>query len=386
MMAPMFLVVVAILGIPSLDAFTAPQHVRDRKLGVQMASSLQVQQTTSGSSRVQFTPVFDFSNPQAVESFDRIDDAIMGGISTSSIRYIPALVDDKLSYASWSGICRVDGGGFCGTRTLPFVEPLQLETNDTLARTSPPQGFYIVCRLASDNEPERRVWKVSTRTDRSRGEQLYQAEFQIPPEKEEWSRIQIPFSDFQMVRGATFVPQAEPMNASRGIYQIGLTLSKFRLAQNMTVLENFRAGYFELQIKSLGVYYTEEEQTPIPTTPRTLSRDEMKRSRPLLVKTLLPLSKLFFSEQANRRRSAMKILRTQRGLSRFRSILYGIGVRRQKSGLVLATLQAAAIVSIDTFRSLSRFVLQYGLFFPIRQMIKVMNARRNKVTTVDPSK
>jgi hypothetical protein len=82
----------------------------------------------------------------------------------------------------------------------------------------------------------------------------------------------------------------------------------------------------------------------------------------------------------------MKILRTQRGLSRFQSILYGIGVRRQKSGLVLATLQAAAIVGIDAFRSLSRFVLQYGLFFPIRQMMKLVNSRRKKVTIVDPSK
>lgn len=356
-----------------------------------MSSSLQVQQTTSGNtdSRVQFTPIFDFSDPQTVESFDRIDDAIMGGISTSSIRYIPNTNDDKLSYASWSGICRVDGGGFCGTRTLPFVEPLQVRTgtNETLGATLLPQGFYIDCRLASDDEPERRVWKVSTRTERSRGEQLYQAEFRIPPEKEGWSRIQIPFSDFQMVRGATFVPGGEQMNVSQGIYQIGLTLSKFRLAQNMTVLDNFRAGYFELQIKSLGLYYTEEEveHTPVPTTPRTLSRDEMKRSRPLIVKTLLPLSKLFFSEQANRRRSAMKILRTQRGLSRIRSILFGIGVRRQKSGLVLATLQAAAIVSIDSFRSLSRFVLQYGLFVPIRQTMKLVNSRRSNVTMVDSS-
>ena len=62
-----------------------------------------------------YTPVFDFSltNPtikeKSASSFERIDDAIMGGISQSSLRDVP-----NQSYASWSGVCRTDGGGFCG--------------------------------------------------------------------------------------------------------------------------------------------------------------------------------------------------------------------------------------------------------------------------------
>lgn len=52
-----------------------------------------------------YTPIFDFSQEGAVDSFERIDDAIMGGISTSALRVVPGE-----AYASWSGICRIDGG------------------------------------------------------------------------------------------------------------------------------------------------------------------------------------------------------------------------------------------------------------------------------------
>jgi hypothetical protein len=52
-----------------------------------------------------YMPIFDFSQDHAVESFERIDDAITGGISTSALRSVPGE-----PYASWSGVCRIDGG------------------------------------------------------------------------------------------------------------------------------------------------------------------------------------------------------------------------------------------------------------------------------------
>lgn len=54
-----------------------------------------------------FSPVFDFASPdqKAVDNFERIDDAIMGGISSSSMKQSK---DGK--FAKWSGICRLDGG------------------------------------------------------------------------------------------------------------------------------------------------------------------------------------------------------------------------------------------------------------------------------------
>ena len=56
-----------------------------------------------------FTTIFDFtgeeSGAKSIENFDRIDDAIMGGISTSTLRK----VTDQ-PFASFSGVCREDGG------------------------------------------------------------------------------------------------------------------------------------------------------------------------------------------------------------------------------------------------------------------------------------
>lgn len=57
-----------------------------------------------------YVPVFDFTNPTTVNKFERIDDAIMGGISLSSMKQ-----SEKENFARWSGICRIDGGyvGVC---------------------------------------------------------------------------------------------------------------------------------------------------------------------------------------------------------------------------------------------------------------------------------
>lgn len=86
----------------------------------------------------QLTPIFDFTRnnvetkQKSAASFERIDDAIMGGISVSSLRD----VSDQ-DYASWSGVCRTDGGGFCGMRTLPF--------KDTPLNATRQDGVYLDC-------------------------------------------------------------------------------------------------------------------------------------------------------------------------------------------------------------------------------------------------
>jgi hypothetical protein len=178
--------------------------------------------------------------------------------------------------------------GFCGMRTLPFQEPLQFG-NDA-------EGFYMVCRLASDNEPERRVWKMTTRSERSRGEELYQASFQLPAE-EGWTRVKVPFQDFCLVRGPRMVEGGSTLNTTGGIYQIGVALSKFQISRNMSEIENFRPGYFELQLEAIGVYSNSTESMQVAGL-STLSPEESKRKRPLIVKMLLPVSKIFFSEKS----------------------------------------------------------------------------------------
>lgn len=64
--------------------------------------------SSSSSTTMTYSPIFDFAAPDqmAVNKFERIDDAIMGGISLSSLKQLSPEED----FARWSGICRLDGG------------------------------------------------------------------------------------------------------------------------------------------------------------------------------------------------------------------------------------------------------------------------------------
>ncbi len=154
----------------------------------------------------------------------------------------------------------------------------------------------MICRLTSDDEPERRVWKVTTRSEQSRGEQLYQAMFQLPANQEEWNRVEVPFSRFVQVRGPRVVGGAPTLDVSNGLFQIGISLSKFMISTNVTEIPNFRPGFFELQIKEIGVYRKADEPINV-ITPTTLSKNEAEKKRPILLKLLLPVAKVFFSEK-----------------------------------------------------------------------------------------
>jgi Complex I intermediate-associated protein 30 (CIA30) len=186
---------------------------------------------------------------------------------------------------------------------MPFEEPLKVGANA--------EGFYVLCRFTSDDEPERRVWKMTTRTENSRGEQLYQAMFEIPRAQKddndsEWIHVTVPFESFAQVRGPRLVEGAPRLNVTEGLFQIGVSLSKFQIGSNVTELPNFRAGYFELQIKEIGVYSKEAAKETATTTShlletdvvKTLSVEEAKKKRPILLKILSPVTNILFSEKA----------------------------------------------------------------------------------------
>lgn len=309
--------------------------------------------------------LFDFtgteSNVKSIEGFERIDDAIMGGISTSSLKEV-----DGKPYASWSGVCRTDGGGFCGMRTLPFTEPLRLSSST--------DGIFVDCRLASDNEPERRIWKTTVRTDSSRGELVYQSQFQIPKttNEEEFARVIIPFDSFRQVRGPRLVLDGPKFNVTGGLYQIGMTMSKFVMGTNTTLLENFRPGYFNLHLERIGAYSESkttvndsEDAELVLSVPVTVSKDEAQRQRPIILKLVLPVAKLLFNEKVNRRKSAMKILMEKRGLSRFRANLFAVRSRAANVGLIPAVLRASVIIFADAMRIAIQTLLKVCLLYPL---------------------
>ena len=77
-----------------LQAVTAPKSSQPVNL-----------RDTSNSNGKSVHPIFNFSINETISKFERLDDAIMGGISTSSLRNVP-----NRPYAMFSGVCRLDGG------------------------------------------------------------------------------------------------------------------------------------------------------------------------------------------------------------------------------------------------------------------------------------
>ena len=63
--------------------------------------------------------------------FERVDDVVMGGVSSSVIQ--PDLAGRDCLV--WSGKCRVEGGGFTGARTVALKAPLDLSAFDGISLT-----------------------------------------------------------------------------------------------------------------------------------------------------------------------------------------------------------------------------------------------------------
>lgn len=68
------------------------------------------------------------------------------------------------------------------------------------------------------------------------------------------------------------------------------------ISSNVTELQNFRPGFFELQIKEIGIYTGKRERINV-AAPATLSKEEAEAKKPILLKVLRPLAKVFFSEK-----------------------------------------------------------------------------------------
>lgn len=292
-------------------------------------------------------------------------------------------------------------------RTLPFRTPLNATNQD---------GIFIDCKLASDEEAERRVWKMTVRTDTSRGEMVFQSQFDLKAameeatqrgkqeeeeEEEAWARVKVPFDAFQLVRGPRLVLDGPKLDVSGGIFQIGMTMSKFLMAVNTTELENFRPGFFDLHIQRIGFYQEvpssssssssgsqqllsqEEMQKDVGSTnvdgesvnvnvnvavdvPETLTKTEADKKKPVLFKILAPLARLLFSEKANRRKSAMNLLREKRNMSRVRAILFGIQSRRKSMGLISSICKTVGILGVDSARTMFKLALKVIFVYPLR--------------------
>mmetsp|Transcript_103693 Transcript_103693/g.278622 ORF Transcript_103693/g.278622 Transcript_103693/m.278622 type:complete len:423 (-) Transcript_103693:106-1374(-) len=331
-------------------------------------------------------PIYDFRADAegAVAKFERIDDVIMGGMSKSAL-VVSGASDGAAALASWRGLVRTEGGGFCGQRTRPFDKPLDLSGFD---------GLYISCALASDADAARRVWKLSLRMEESRGEVIYQAQY-IPPVGTP-EVVYVPFSAFRLVRGPIAVPGAPSISNTSAVFQIGFTCSKFIIDTRMTQLEDFRNGTFQLDIGEIGAFASEASSAEVPASasastappasstaaealqaPGALSEREAKKKQPFLVRALLlPLFGLLFSEAGRRRRRAAAILR-ERGASRADIVAASWRFKRNLRGKGLVS---AALLSVGEGLS-AAVVGALGLtvkltIFPVMRLVRRRRERQ----------
>merc|ERR1712232_1477395 len=118
-----------------------------------------------------------------------------------------------------------------------------------------------------------------------------------------------------------------------------------------------------VQVKEIGVYKKGESPLKVDFG-GTLEKKDAEKKKPLILKVLAPIAKIFFSEKRRRRASAMRILR-KRGLSRYKASTFGLKVRAKGSGWPLAIAQSLGILSKETALKLVSLSLKFALVYPI---------------------
>lgn len=70
----------------------------------------------------------------------------------------------------------------------------------------------------------------------------------------------------------------------------------------------------------------------------------------------------------------MRLLREERGLSRLRAIRFGLEWRAKQIGAFKSLATTLSILAVDIFRKAFFFPIRYGIFVPLRILIKLVKA------------
>ena len=168
--------------------------------------------------------VVSMRSQEDLEVWERLDDTIMGGNSSSSLTSI-----DDGNGVSWKGNLIVEGGGFCGARTKPVSYDL-----------SDYDG--ILLRVKGDG----RTLKLNVKTaDFSEPEDTYQASFETK-EGDEFTEIFLPWHHFVPVKRAKTLPNGPPLDPS-AIRQFGIVYSRF--SYNGFANDAYTPGEFEITFR-----------------------------------------------------------------------------------------------------------------------------------------
>ena len=162
------------------------------------------------------TPLFDFSDPSAVNAWHAIDDRVMGGISRSTLRHDPA------GHAVFEGTVSLErNGGFASVRSSAGERGL------------PGAGTCLI-ELRGD----KKEFKLSLLTDDGFDSLNYQASF--APKGTDWQTVHLPLADFRASFRGREVTNAPPLDPAQ-IRQVGLLIG------------DRQAGPFALSIRRIGL-------------------------------------------------------------------------------------------------------------------------------------
>jgi uncharacterized protein YbjT (DUF2867 family) len=203
--------------------------------------------------------VLPMATEQDLAKWDRLDDVIMGGQSSSAI--VP-LGDGRT--AAWRGRLVHEGGGFCGQRTqkLGPADWSRFDGVEVRARLGKLGGAELLLgKEGSSAAPPQlpnnvATFKLNIKTldQEDVPEATYQASFDVDAQGG-WTTARIPWSDFVRVERAQAVVSpdddgAAPLDPSQ-ISKVGLVYSRF--AFNKARNPNHSPGEFELQIGQGGL-------------------------------------------------------------------------------------------------------------------------------------
>ncbi len=159
--------------------------------------------------------LIDFETPASVASWSAIDDAVMGGVSHSSLHH------DAAGHAVFSGVVSLErNGGFASVRS-PVLDP-----------GAPDVTAYLL-EVSGDGQR----YKLNLRTDDTFDGINYQASFAPPAQA--WTQISLALTDFRPRWRGRSVPDAPPLDPAR-VRRIGLMIA------------DRQAGPFALAIRSIS--------------------------------------------------------------------------------------------------------------------------------------
>ncbi len=159
--------------------------------------------------------LFDFSDPAAVADWRAIDDRVMGGVSSSRLRYDPA------GHAVFEGSVSLErNGGFASIRSTP----------DNRGKPAMQTCFI-------DSRGTSKRFKLNLLTDDAFDSINYQASFTPAPA---WQTLHIPLATFRATFRGREVPGAPALDPAR-IRRVGLMIAERQ------------AGPFTLEVRRIGL-------------------------------------------------------------------------------------------------------------------------------------